>query len=772
MKPQGGYWFAWNREAQAYENTGIQAKGDVGASFKIIGRYDTLEELQQAVPDGSDVDGVYAIGATEPYSYYAWVVVDGTYQWDNQGQLRGAEGKSAYEVWMEDPTNEGKTEQDYFDWLAPQIVAGNWYIQGEDTGIRAQAFDAQVKEDPANTPDVYRLQITTAAGTFTTPNLKGASGTAVRDIDHVPTEADTSFVYNGNTYTYSIGDEVRYYDADLEEYIFYKLNDIDAEGKALWKESGSGGARFEGEEATVNFYSNQSAGDPNLTGAKVKVTYEGNEYTVTYLGTPLLLQIPKETAYTLTAEDIPGYRTPDVQSYTAERGGQRIVNLYYEAERVTVSASATDGADLSSQTLTVRTADKVLATGKASETLTALVPFGVEYTVEGSMLNGHRLPARQSFTASEVSRAVALSYEYLVQALLIFDTSTVLSANITIEHEAELEEILAKVRRVLGKPAGGKMVVCPLNATNATMFEGGTGATTDGTEGDAFTFFPDLYYRYERLDATHFRYCIHPEKVDETYRRFPASLVGTYKGHVKEGKLYSISGVQPTANLTFDEFKMAAQARGEGYQLIDFAQHSLLAMLLYAQCQTRDIQRVLGSGGASWDVGNTTGMSDPFGTVDTTPETATGYVCGLRLEGIYGCLSEYMDGIYLLDGTWHITDPDGSERTYDAAENPNGWIAHMALEEGPVFDLLPTQTGASGTTQYADITQAVDSFIPLSAARSYYTDTGAAYPDDGIAYLDALNTSYIPSPFYGTRLAWRGEIEWVESVEAFLSMNN
>lgn len=240
MKPQGGYWFRWNPEKDSYENTGIQAKGDVGSSFRIVGRFDTLEELKQNVPDGTDTDGVYAIGAAEPYSYYAWVVVDGVWQWDNQGQLRGAEGKSSFEVWSELPENEGKTLDDYFDWLSPQIQNGNWFIQGTDTGIRAQAVDARVEEAKGNTPTDYRLVITTANGSFTTPNLMGRSGSSVIDIDHEPTEADTHYTYNDVEYAFSVGDEVRWYDQDNEEYVLFKLYAVTVDG-AVWEEIGSGG---------------------------------------------------------------------------------------------------------------------------------------------------------------------------------------------------------------------------------------------------------------------------------------------------------------------------------------------------------------------------------------------------------------------------------------------------------------------------------------------------------------------------------------------------
>lgn len=307
MKIMGGIWFEWSVADQEYKNTGIQAKGDVGASFRIIGRYDTLDELIEAVPDGTNVDGVYAIGAVEPFDYYAWLAIDGVWQWDNQGKLRGAEGKSSYEVWEELPENEGKTLDEYFDYLSPLIdpETGRWIIQGEDTKVQAvginaevtekentedryvlhiksasgeydtpnirgisvrveetentpdrylltfthakgtfttpnlRGFDVKVKEAEKNTPDDYRLEITTVKGTITTPNLKGRSGSSVIDIDHEPTEADTHYTYNGVQYAFSVGDEVRWYDKDNEEYVLFKLYAVTMDG-AVWEEMGSG----------------------------------------------------------------------------------------------------------------------------------------------------------------------------------------------------------------------------------------------------------------------------------------------------------------------------------------------------------------------------------------------------------------------------------------------------------------------------------------------------------------------------------------------------
>lgn len=201
MKIMGGIWFEWSVADQEYKNTGIQAKGDVGASFRIIGRYDTLDELIEAVPDGTNVDGVYAIGAVEPFDYYAWLAIDGVWQWDNQGKLRGAEGKSSYEVWEELPENEGKTLNEYFDYLSPLIdpETGRWIIQGEDTKVQAVGINAEVTEKE-NTEDRYVLHIKSASGEYDTPNIRGIS-VKVEETENTPDRYLLTFTHAKGTFT-------------------------------------------------------------------------------------------------------------------------------------------------------------------------------------------------------------------------------------------------------------------------------------------------------------------------------------------------------------------------------------------------------------------------------------------------------------------------------------------------------------------------------------------------------------------------------------------
>ena len=98
------------------------------------------------------------------------------------------------------------------------------------------------------------------------------------------------------------------------------------------------------------------------------------------------------------------------------------------------------------------------------------------------------------------------------------------------------------------------------------------------------------------------------------------------------------------------------------------------------------------------------------------------------------------------------TDPDGSTRNVNA-ETFSGWIINIAAENGPFFDVVPTQVGGSDSTHYSDYySRTSDSSLVL--ARSGYR----SYPTGGVAYTDAAYDASDMDSSYGSRLAFHGTI--------------
>lgn len=129
--------------------------------------------------------------------------------------------------------------------------------------------------------------------------------------------------------------------------------------------------------------------------------------------------------------------------------------------------------------------------------------------------------------------------------------------------------------------------------------------------------FLEFWYKWYKVDDNKFLYHFADHNIDGTYIHVPQSLVGAYKGYVSSNRLYSWSDVTPTTNVSLSDFRSYAKARGTGFQVIDFQQHCVIAMMLYAKYKTRK-----GPGGATCDPATTTGSSNATGGADTKNESS------------------------------------------------------------------------------------------------------------------------------------------------------
>lgn len=588
-------------------------------------------------------------------------------------------------------------------------------------------------------------------------------------LDATPTEGTLTYTPEGSETPrpFAIGQQCRVYETDEEDWVFYQLYDITAENKADWRIAGSGGASAFQEKAVITLSSNQGVGDTALVGKKVTVSYADQSQELVWNGEALEVKIPMSVEYGVTPEAVDGYASPDAQTYTSVGGTEREISLVYSCEKVTVNVSTDDAADCSGCTVTVKKTEggETIGTGQGAQVIVK-VPSGTAYTVSVDAFAGYLKPADQSFTANSAGRNVSFEYEKIVDASIVFDKSKSDPQNITGEiNSGVIAMILARFRRCLcKKTAEGEVSIAYLRDDNSNFYEDGTAAKVDGTEGDVMVDFPEFYYKWEAVDSNKFRYRFALYNVDGTFKHVPRSLVGAYKGYVTSSKLYSRSGVSPTTSVSHNDFTSRASARGTGYQLIDFQQHCVIAFMLYAKYGNRNLQAVLGAGGATYSPATTTGTSNATGIADTQNETSK-YVCGLGIEGVFGGIYEWVKGVGINNNVWTITDPDGSTRNVNAGTS-DGWITNVAAESGPFFDMVPTNIGGSETTHYSDYYYQ-SSGSALVLARSYDSSS----TDGGVACAYASDGASSTSSNYGSRLAFRGVIREAASVSAFKALS-
>lgn len=566
-----------------------------------------------------------------------------------------------------------------------------------------------------------------------------------------PTEETKTYTVGEVTREFSIGQQCRVYEADEEDYVFYQLYDITAEGKADWRIAGSGGTSAFVEKVAITLASNQGAADAVLNGTVVSVKYSDIQTDLVWNGEELTTNIPMGVQYQIVPAAVTGYASPEAQSYTAVGGNEREVSLSYSCERLTVNVGTNDSADASARTVTVtNTADSSVIGTKQGSLVTFNIPTGTAYKVSVDDWGGYIKPSDQTYTANSATRSASFEYEKIVDASIVFDKSISDPQNITGEiNSGVISMILAKFRRCLcKKTANGEVTIAYLKNDNSNYYEDGSTAKLDGTEGDVMVDFPEFYYKWEKVDNNKFRYRFALYNVDGTFKHVPRSLVGAYKGYQTGSKLYSRSGVTPTVNKSSNDFDTYASARGTGYQRIDFQQHCVIAFMLYAKYGNRNLQAVLGVGGAMYNSNNTTGSTNSRGNQDTVNETSN-YVNGLGLEGVFGCIYEWVKGVSINNRVWTITDPDGTTRNVNAGTT-DGWITNVAAENGPFIDMVPTAVGGSETTHYSDYYyQTSGSSLVLARSNNSSNTNG------GVAYANANNDASNTNSNYGSRLKFR-----------------
>lgn len=367
------------------------------------------------------------------------------------------------------------------------------------------------------------------------------------------------------------------------------------------------------------------------------------------------------------------------------------------------------------------------------------------------------------------------SYNVIPPDCIVFDKSISDPANITGYGTSGIMDLCSKWRRCLVKTtAPGEVAICYLKDDNSNFYHDGTPAILTGAEGDVMVYQPDIYYKYQNIGGDKFGYNISNTPI-EGGQSFNRSLIGAYKGYIKPSgggsggggsrELRSISGVAPTVSKTIDEFKKAASSGSSssfGWDIIDYHQHCVIALMFYAKYGTRDAQAVLGSGGAMYDSNNTTGNTNLIGNADTQNETAN-YVNFLGIEGEHGGIYEWVSGVTINNLVWTIPNPDGTTRDVTAFPD-NGWIMEIAASVGPYFDLIPTRVGGSATTYYSDY------YYQNTGSRVLARSCSSADADGGVSCAAVYYGASYEFASCGSRLAFHGKINVIDDPAEFISL--
>lgn len=354
---------------------------------------------------------------------------------------------------------------------------------------------------------------------------------------------------------------------------------------------------------------------------------------------------------------------------------------------------------------------------------------------------------------------IPASYITLNQNL--YDPSKMITGDI---NGMAIRWIRCNSHRVLGKKTGnGVMAVCRLDDTNSNFYADGAAANLDGSDGDVFMRLPIFYYHAEEIETDVWKIGFSPNKEADDWKEWDGKdLIGVYKAYSDGTKLYSRSGVIPTARVSQLDFKARAAATGTGYSLVKFKHHSMMAFLFYAMYGNTNSQAICGAG--TDYPGKGTGQTDAYGVADTVAggNGDSGSINFWGLENWWGDISEWVDNVTINNHLWIITDDNGSTRVVEGGLS-NGNITKVFIGEN--LDMIPTSTGSNTYYYFCDdYTQSTKNNIAFKRSYSESDSYG------GVAFTGANTDASAVAISSGSRLAFRGTINEIESSTEFMAI--
>jgi hypothetical protein len=283
---------------------------------------------------------------------------------------------------------------------------------------------------------------------------------------------------------------------------------------------------------------------------------------------------------------------------------------------------------------------------------------------------------------------------------------------------------------------------------------------------------PRFFYRAQLLSADKWQIDFSPFKVSEAWQEYDGKqLIGAYEGYVNAGKLYSRSGVQSTGNVSQTNFKSYARARGNGYSLVTWEQHCIMAFLFWAKYGNTNCQAIIGSGTDSYQ--KATGQTDSKGMHDTAAnlDGDTGSINFWGLENWWGNKAEWVDNVEVnkdaVDGKWTITERDGHTRTVQGFTTPTGeWAYPKSVTLGIHLDMVGKTLGGDSAHGLCD-----GQYLGASTHRVVLRSShSGAYAFGGVVYADAHGDASGADGYCGSRLAFHGEIRIEPDVATFLAL--
>jgi hypothetical protein len=237
----------------------------------------------------------------------------------------------------------------------------------------------------------------------------------------------------------------------------------------------------------------------------------------------------------------------------------------------------------------------------------------------------------------------------------------------------------------------------------------------DGSNGDVFTYIPDVYLKIYQEDD--YDYILLSDIPRSGFTKYDSFFIARYAGSVVDDKLHSYSGLAPTVSKTIAQFRTLARALGDKFSLLDY-RYFIIQMLYLVEYANYNSQSMLGNGVMSitwdnkWD-GLSAGGCDSLGMKSgCLVNDGKNSVIYRGIENPYGNMWQFVDGITVVDRIAYICK-DHSQYADSKTASPykklgyvngdtNGWTKNLGFDPDEPLARFPVEIGGSSSAGTGD----------------------------------------------------------------------
>ena len=282
----------------------------------------------------------------------------------------------------------------------------------------------------------------------------------------------------------------------------------------------------------------------------------------------------------------------------------------------------------------------------------------------------------------------------------------------------------------------------------------------DGSNGDVFTYIPDVYLKIYQEDD--YDYILLSDIPRSGFTKYDSFFIARYAGSVVDDKLHSYSGLAPTVSKTIAQFRTLARALGDKFSLLDY-RYFIIQMLYLVEYANYNSQSMLGNGVMSitwdnkWD-GLSAGGCDSLGMKSgCLVNDGKNSVIYRGIENPYGNMWQFVDGITVVDRIAYICK-DHSQYADSKTASPykklgyvngdtNGWTKNLGFDPDEPLARFPVEIGGSSSAGTGDYYY--QNTGTLLARVGGYFGSGA---NDGFWYWNLNSDFSLSSVSAGCRL--------------------